>query len=1109
MRNKFTLLVALIVMAFAANAQKGLTPVKLTGEVLNSSSTIVESGKAIAEDFEGDFLPYGWSETANERTWGRSSNAVFQINGFSALIGQDTLSPQEMLITPPLTLDGSVTEFSFHAAGVNNEFGLGSSSLHLLYKAVGDTEWTAMGDTIDFANGEADTLLVHDLSGLANGDYYFAFAVNSTFNYGTFTSYTLIDDVAGPDMSADIKEITITITNSQTTDSVAGVDFMFGDQMRTTNANGQALFGVLDGTYDWSGETYGYYDISGTGVAVSADAAIDLTMDPMPVVHFAVTDGTDPLEGVTLVMDGQTMMTDAAGEAMFSVDTEAGDYEYTASLEAYYDSTATVTVGNIGDTLVVDLAMVALPTYAVTFTVTDGTNALADATIDIAGTTLTSDASGIATIDLYDGDWAWTAMKDGYFDATGSVTVAGAAVPVDVVLEIAPAGVVWYADDFETYATDDYMAVANGTNWATWSDDPGSAEDAVIASNFALSGNNSLYIANGNDMVLKLGNQTSGKYMIGYYMLIEAGDEGYYNVQQKETPGTKWMYDVYFDGDGTGRLSIDQTDTATFVYPESKWFYVSQIIDLDNDRATLEIDGEWVLSWMYSQDGDPAHLELGGFNFYGAANVYYYMDDIEFKEVIFHDDFEGYEVGDLVAENSSVWETWAGAAGGGDDDAAVSDDYAKSAAQSMVIADGGNDDMVLPLGELIAGKYFVGFDVLVESGGFEGYYNFQKYEAPGTEWAFDVYFYTDGTGEIDAAGVLTSFTYNLDEFNSMEHYFDLDADMAYFYVNGGQVASWQYSLDQDGVASVGQLGGIDFYALEDAGTARAYYDDVVFGPYTWLPAEILPSVITFTVTDEASAAIEGATVEINGETLTTDASGIATIELFDGTYAYEIMATDFLTIEGEVVVEGADVAIDAMMEALYHVTFNLDVSAADFDPETDLLWISGATADGTGGIAEFAPWPNAQSNPNLKLLDDDGDMIYTVTLIDVYPGDYKYKYFVTEGIPVVVAQYPAEGDTLSFTVVDQHITLDDAWVGLNEVNSLSDFTIYPNPSNGVVTIGTENQCEVTVTNAVGQVIEKRMVNNNETLDLSNQTQGLYFITAKTNDAVKTLRLVIE
>lgn len=1110
MRNKITLLIGLLVLAFTVNAQKSKTPVKLDGLVSNTTPYVVENNKAIAEDFEGSFLPFGWSETANERTWGRSTNPTFQINGYSALIGQDIDSPEEMLITPPLTLDGTVTEFSFHAAGVNNTFGFGSSTILLKYKLLEDATWTDLGDTLDLADGEGDTLLTYDISTLPAGDYYFAFATESSFNYGGgFTSYALIDDVAGPDMSTDIKTITINITNSQDARPVENVKFTFGDQMRYTDETGTALFGVLDGTYDWGGTVYGYADISGTGVVVDADATIDLTMDPMPVVHFTVDDGTDPLEGVNINIDGEDIVTDTSGMAWISLGD--GTFPYTASMAGYEDATGDATLAGIGDTAFVDVTMVALPTYTVTFNVTDGTNALEGVSIDIAGQILTTDVAGAATIDLYDEEWPWVATLDGYFEAMDTVTVAGGVETVDVTLEVMPSGIIWYADDFESYTDGDYLAVANSTNWMTWSDDPGGAEDGVISTNFSASGNNAAFIATGNDMVLKLGNQTSGKYIISYYMLMESGNEGYYNVQQTEVPGTKWMYDVYFDGDGTGRLSIDQTDTATFVYPEAKWFLVSQIIDLDNDMASLEIDGEWVLSWMYSQDGDPANLQLGGVNFYGADNVNYYLDNVEYKQIIFTDDFESYAVGDLVAENSDIWETWSGAAGGGGDDAAVTDAYAKSAVKSMAIGDGGADDMILPLGDLTEGKYHVGFDVLVESGGFEGYYNFQKYEAPGTEWAFDVYFYTDGTGAIDVAGSEVPFNYNQDEFNSMEHFFDLDNDTAFFYVNGSLIHSWKYSLDQDGAASVAQLGGIDFYAWADAGTGQSYFDDVVFGPYEFLPIEITGSDVTFTITDMLSTdPIEGATIQINGQELTTDVAGMATIVLFDGSYNYTVMATDYLTIEGTAVVDGAALPIALEMEPLYDVTFNIDMSEMDFDPATQRLFITGATADGTAGIGvDHIAWPNPQQELDFELEDPEEDMTYSVTVMGVRSGDYEYKYgFTTNNIPVWTEQYPE--DVFTFTVGTEDIVINDMWeVGLEDTDVLADFNIYPNPTNGIVTVGTSQQVEVTITNAIGQVIVNKVVGNNETLDLSSQTQGLYFISAKTKDAVKTLRLIVE
>jgi hypothetical protein len=1108
--KKFTfLLIAAMLLGLFANAQKSITPASAEGgEIWTPAKTIVNQNRTMpkgTEDFEGDFLPFGWSETAIERSWGRSSNATFQINGLSALIGQTINNPEEMLITPPLTLDGTVTTFSYHAKGVNNTYGFGSSSLVLKYKLVGDDTWTDLGDAIDFANGEADTLLEQDLSGFADGNYYFAFAATSTFDYLTYTSYVLIDDVVAPD-AMDLNTVTFNVTDGA--DPREGADVAFGDQTRTTDATGVAVFGLLDGTYDWTASIYGYYEETGSETIAGADATVNVALNIMPVVTFNVTDGTDPLEGVTITIDdGQIITTDETGEATASLDD--GTYAYTASLAAYNDETGSVIVS--GADISEPVTMTLKPVYTVTFNVTDGTDALEGASIVVASDTLATDVSGVATIDLYDGDWPWAVTMDGYYDSLGTVTVADAAIGVDVALEFAPTYVgIINTDDFESYTDGDLLG-ATSDYWGTWSGpDGGGDDDAAISSNFALSGDNSLNIVPDKDMVYPLGDKTSGKYMISYYMLIEAGNEGYYNFQRTATPNDMWMYDVYFDGDGSGRLSIDQTDAATFVYPEGKWFYVNQVIDLDNDRASLSIDGEFVFSWMYSQDGTPENIQLGGINFYGAAGVSYYLDDIEYKQMIFTDDFESYTAGDLVAENSDYWGTWSGPAGGTGDDAEASEDYANTPVTSMKIGDDGADDMILPLGDATSGKYHIGFSILVESGGFEGYYNFQKTTTPGDEYAFDVYFNTDGTGSVEAGSGTMAFNFNQDEFNKIDHYIDLDNDSAYLYVNEMPIFSWQYSLDAAGDPGLNQLGGVDFYAWSDLGTGRSYIDDVVYGEYTWLPAEIVGATTTFSVTTMDSEPIENATIEVNGATLTTDATGLASIDLFDGNYNYTVTHPDYLTIESSVLVEGAEQTVDVMMQAVYNVTFNIDMTdAAGFDAESNFVWVSGASVDGEMGIGEFNPWQLPGAGAGIKLLDEDGDLTFTAIVPRVIPGDYEFRYYWTAGAPSNENGFPEEAEeALTFTVVDEDIAINTVWNGIDDVEALN-YSIYPNPTNGEVNVTVNEACEVTVTNMLGQTVLIKTLNSNGTINLLDQRSGVYFVTAKTASRTATLKVLLK
>ncbi|HPN23192.1 MAG TPA: T9SS type A sorting domain-containing protein, partial [Tenuifilaceae bacterium] len=77
-----------------------------------------------------------------------------------------------------------------------------------------------------------------------------------------------------------------------------------------------------------------------------------------------------------------------------------------------------------------------VPVYTVTFTVTRNSAAIEGASIAINSQTLTTNASGVATIDLPSGTYNYNVTKDGYNTNSGSVVVASAAKAVDVVMTL-------------------------------------------------------------------------------------------------------------------------------------------------------------------------------------------------------------------------------------------------------------------------------------------------------------------------------------------------------------------------------------------------------------------------------------------------------------------------------------------------------------------------------------------------------------------------------------------------------------------------------------------------------------------------------------------------
>ncbi|MBW6499747.1 MAG: T9SS type A sorting domain-containing protein, partial [Bacteroidales bacterium] len=88
--------------------------------------------------------------------------------------------------------------------------------------------------------------------------------------------------------------------------------------------------------------------------------------------------------------------------------------------------------------------------------------------------------------------------------------------------------------------------------------------------------------------------------------------------------------------------------------------------------------------------------------------------------------------------------------------------------------------------------------------------------------------------------------------------------------------------------------------------------------------------------------LEGASIEIAGETLTTDANGEATLLLVNGSYPYEVTATNHTTATGEAVVNGADLEITITLTSTVGIT-ELQGFRIYPNPATSYVRIEGAS----------------------------------------------------------------------------------------------------------------------------------------------------------------------
>jgi len=76
----------------------------------------------------------------------------------------------------------------------------------------------------------------------------------------------------------------------------------------------------------------------------------------------------------------------------------------------------------------------------------------------------------------------------------------------------APPGGSIIKDDFDSYIVDSYLALQSPLLWTTWSNAPGTGEDAMVSDDYALSGTQSVMVEGTTDLVLIMENYTVGAY---------------------------------------------------------------------------------------------------------------------------------------------------------------------------------------------------------------------------------------------------------------------------------------------------------------------------------------------------------------------------------------------------------------------------------------------------------------------------------------------------------------------------------------------------------------------------------------------------------------------
>ena len=156
--------------------------------------------------------------------------------------------------------------------------------------------------------------------------------------------------------------------------------------------------------------------------------------------------------------------------------------------------------------------------------------------------------------------------------------------------------------DFENCNVGDKVAATLGEPWTTWDYAPGSATDAVVTDEISL-GTRAIKIDNGNDLVLKLGDKTTGDYRIEFDMYIPEGKESYFNILHEfaGSNNSVWAQQMWLQSQQYGNHFYPGGTYDPFDVPYNEWLHIVIDVNLDHVWSCMvKINDELILVWNYA-----------------------------------------------------------------------------------------------------------------------------------------------------------------------------------------------------------------------------------------------------------------------------------------------------------------------------------------------------------------------------------------------------------------------------------------------------------------------------------------------------------------------------
>ncbi|MEI7594880.1 MAG: T9SS type A sorting domain-containing protein [Bacteroidota bacterium] len=380
-------------------------------------------------------------------------------------------------------------------------------------------------------------------------------------------------------------------------------------------------------------------------------------------------------------------------------------------------------------------------------------------------------------------------------------------------------------------------------------------------------------------------------------------------------------------------------------------------------------------------------------------------------------------------------------------------------------------------------------------------------------------------------------------------------DMMVFFVEGDAATTL---ADLQGTTSASQgdwVTGTPYPIFNPTGTECSTFNDnygIAYFPTVYL---ICPDRIITEVGSVAATTIRAAATGCPALSTTTNDAKILSITKPTGQYCTTSVLPQ-IKIQNYGSAPLTSVTATMTLNGVAQTPYNWTGNVAQYQGATISMPVMSSLADGNYNYSIALSNPNGATDDNAANnsltksfgINSNGANVSIDVLSDTYPGEISWvlsqnttelatsslytaasahtieSVCLTPGQCYTIVVNDAYGDgfpggnitiklgsTVITTILGNSLTdtksVDFCVNGVGmEDNALNQINVYPNPTNGILTISNVNNAKIKVMNALGQIV---ITENGASVDMSNLQNGTYFVQIIENENVITKKVILN